>query len=95
MFAGFQPAPNQGSRPELCELENRAIDPDGVVLAAMREVAPWSGRALVDLGCGSGFRLAGCAAGLAEHPDALGLTYGHVLFAVRQPGASRHYGTVV
>jgi SAM-dependent methyltransferase len=57
----FSPAPNQGARPELYELENRAIDPDGLVLAAMRELAPWHGRTLVDLGCGSGFWLPGYA----------------------------------
>ena len=39
-FPDFQPAPNQGGRPDLYELENRAIDPDGLVLAAMRQLAP-------------------------------------------------------
>jgi hypothetical protein len=56
-FSDFSPAPNQGARPDLYELENRAIDPDGVVLAAMRELAPWVNRTLVDLGCGSGYWL--------------------------------------
>jgi len=78
-FPDFQPAPNQGGRPDLYELENLAIDPDGQVLAAMRELAPWRGRTLVDLGCGSGFWLSRYA-GEAEHvigvepdPDLLGL----------------------
>jgi SAM-dependent methyltransferase len=35
----FRPAPNQGVRPDLYELENQAIDPDGLVLAAMRALA--------------------------------------------------------
>jgi SAM-dependent methyltransferase len=48
-FPDFQSAPNQGARPDLYELENQALDPDGVVLAAMRELAPWAGRTLVDL----------------------------------------------
>ena len=61
-FPDFQPAPNQGARPDLYELENQALDPDGLVLAAMRELAPWAGRTLVDLGCGSGYWLAGYAA---------------------------------
>ena len=53
----FSPAPNQGGDPALYEVENRALDPEGVVLDAMRGPAPWSGRTLVDLGCGSGFWL--------------------------------------
>jgi SAM-dependent methyltransferase len=57
----FQAAPNQGSRPDLYELENQAIDPSGVLIDAMRGCAPWRGRNLVDLGCGSGFWLPGYA----------------------------------
>jgi SAM-dependent methyltransferase len=60
-FADFAPAPNQGERPEEYEIENRAVDPDGLVLAAMRKLAPWAGRTLVDLGCGSGYWLPGYA----------------------------------
>ncbi len=61
-FSDFRPAPNQGARPDLYELENQAIDPDGRVLAAMRALAPWTGKTLVDLGCGSGCWLPGYAA---------------------------------
>jgi SAM-dependent methyltransferase len=61
-FPDFQAAPNQGARPDLYEVENEALDPDGLVLAAMRELAPWAGRTLVDLGCGSGYWLTGYAA---------------------------------
>lgn len=61
-FPDFQAAPNQGARPDLYEVENEALDPDGLVLAAMRELAPWAGRTLVDLGCGSGYWLPGYAA---------------------------------
>jgi SAM-dependent methyltransferase len=57
----FRPAPNQGGHADLYEVENRALDPGGHVLAAMRARAPWSGRTLLDLGCGSGFWLAGYA----------------------------------
>jgi SAM-dependent methyltransferase len=60
-FDDFAPAPNQGGRPDLYETENRAIDPDGLVLDAMRALAPWAGRTLVDLGCGSGYWLPGYA----------------------------------
>jgi len=62
----FRPAPNQAGRPDLYELENRAADPDGLVLKAMRELAPWAGRTLLDLGCGSGYWLRGYAAEASE-----------------------------
>src|ERR1700735_5845732 len=57
----FRSAPNQGENIELYELENRALDPCGYVLAAMRARAPWAGRTLLDLGCGSGYWLGGFA----------------------------------
>jgi SAM-dependent methyltransferase len=56
-LSDFRPAPNQGGDPALYEIENRALDPDGRVLDAMRTLAPWAGRTLLDLGCGSGFWL--------------------------------------
>ena len=62
----FKPAPNQGGNVELYELENQALDPCGYVLAAMRGRAPWAGRTLLDLGCGSGYWLAGYADEAAE-----------------------------
>ena len=62
----FKAAPNQGGHVELYEVENRALDPGGHVLAAMRVRAPWAGRTLLDLGCGSGYWLAGYAAEAAE-----------------------------
>jgi SAM-dependent methyltransferase len=60
-FPDWRFAPNIGGHPDVYEIENRALDPDGHVLAAMRNLAPWDGRALVDLGCGTGFWLAGYA----------------------------------
>ncbi len=65
-FPDFARAGNQGAHPELYEIENRALDPDGRVLDAMREVAPWRGRSLLDLGCGSGFWLPRYAAEAAQ-----------------------------
>ena len=62
----FKHAPNQGGNIALYEAENRAVDPDGHVLAAMRARAPWAGRTLLDLGCGSGYWLAGYAAEAAQ-----------------------------
>jgi SAM-dependent methyltransferase len=62
----FKPAPNQGGNIELYEVENRALDPGGHLLAAMRARAPWAGRTLLDLGCGSGYWLSGYADEAAE-----------------------------
>ena len=62
----FKPAPNQGGNIELYEVENQALDPGGHVLAAMRARAPWAGRTLLDLGCGSGYWLARYAGEAAE-----------------------------
>lgn len=56
-FPDYRFAPNIGSHPESYELENRAVDQAGHVLAAMRALAPWAGRTIVDLGCGAGFWL--------------------------------------
>jgi SAM-dependent methyltransferase len=60
-FPDWRFAPNIGGHPHVYEIENRALDPDGHVLAAMRNLAPWDGRTLVDLGCGTGFWLPGYA----------------------------------
>ncbi len=60
-FPDWRFAPNQGGNPDVYEIENRGIDPDGHVLAAMRRLAPWNGRTLLDLGCGAGFWLSGYA----------------------------------
>jgi SAM-dependent methyltransferase len=56
-FPDWRFAPNIGGHPDIYEIENRGLDPDGHVLAAMRRLAPWAGRTLIDLGCGTGFWL--------------------------------------
>jgi ubiquinone/menaquinone biosynthesis C-methylase UbiE len=56
-FSDWQPAPNIRENTALYELENEALDPGGLVLDAMRTAAPWRGRRLVDLGCGTGYWL--------------------------------------
>ncbi len=53
-FSDFVPAPNQLAT-DLYEVENEAFDRRGAVLDAMRTIAPWAGRTLLDLGCGTGY----------------------------------------
>jgi SAM-dependent methyltransferase len=65
-FPDWRFAPNIGGRPDVYEIENRALDPSGHLLAAMRRLAPWDGRRLVDLGCGTGFWLPGYAGDAAR-----------------------------
>ena len=65
-FPDWRFAPNVGGRPDVYEIENRGLDPSGHVLAAMRRLAPWDGRRLVDLGCGTGFWLPGYAVDAAR-----------------------------
>lgn len=55
-FPDFVAAPNQRDL-RVYEIENNALDRRGVVLAAVEQLAPWSGNTLVDLGCGSGYWL--------------------------------------
>jgi len=40
----FAYAPNQSGSPAVYELENAAIDPDGVLYDSMRRLAPWGPR---------------------------------------------------
>ena len=72
-------SPNIWEHPATYELENRAVDQDGVLERAMASVADWAGRTVLDLGCGSGFhlpRFAQTAAqvyGVEPHPSLLRL----------------------
>jgi SAM-dependent methyltransferase len=56
-FADYRFAPNIGQHPGIYEIENRAFHEAGHVLDAMRGLAPWANRTIVDLGCGTGFWL--------------------------------------
>ena len=58
------------ARPDLYELENRAADPDGPVLKAMRELAPWTGRTLLTSGAAVG---TGCPATPPKRAGLLGV----------------------
>lgn len=51
------PSPNIWHWPEVYEWENRAQDVHGAIWAALRELAPWEGRDVLDVGCGDGFHL--------------------------------------
>lgn len=51
------PSPNIWEHPEAYEIENRAVDPDGLLLEAMQRIHPLAGADVLDLGCGSGFHL--------------------------------------
>ncbi|MFC4591325.1 class I SAM-dependent methyltransferase [Sphaerisporangium corydalis] len=54
---GAIPSPNIWNSPRTYELENRAVDPDGVADAAMAAIRPWTGAVVLDIGCGTGFHL--------------------------------------
>jgi len=65
-FPDWRFAPNIGGHPGSYELENAAVNRAGHVLDAMRVIAPWAGRTLVDLGCGTGYWLRSYAAEAAR-----------------------------
>ncbi len=54
---GAIPSPNIWNHPQVYELENRAVDRDGAITSLMQRLAPWEGRDLLDIGCGTGFHL--------------------------------------
>jgi ubiquinone/menaquinone biosynthesis C-methylase UbiE len=71
---GATPSPNIWQHEAIYEIENRAVDPDHAIEAAMRSVRDWNGSVVLDIGCGSGFHLAGFAEsataviGVEPHP---------------------------
>lgn len=73
-FPDFLRSPNQANDVDLYDIENAAVDRSGRVLDALRDRAPWAGRTLLDLGCGSGFWLpiygAEAATVIGVEPDA-------------------------
>jgi SAM-dependent methyltransferase len=72
-------SPNIWEHTATYETENRATDPHGNLAAALGSLADWDGATVLDLGCGTGFHLAGFAAaaarvvGVEPHPDLLAL----------------------
>jgi len=51
------PSPNIWQHPDVYEIENRGVDPDGLIEAAMAGIHDWAGQRVLDVGCGSGFHL--------------------------------------
>src|SRR5436190_889185 len=54
---GAVPSPNIWNTPHVYELENRAVDPDGVIERELAAVRPWHGASVLDIGCGTGYHL--------------------------------------
>ena len=52
------PSPNIWANPDVYEIENRGVDPDGLIEAAMAGIHDWAGQRVLDVGCGSGYHLA-------------------------------------
>lgn len=65
-FDDFTPSGNLRVDPATYELENEAIERNGVLQAALRELADWRGRDVLDIGCGTGFWLPGYATAAAS-----------------------------
>lgn len=51
------PSPNIWHWPEVYEIENRAQDVGGEIWRVLGELVDWTGRDVVDIGCGDGFHL--------------------------------------
>lgn len=51
------PSPNIWNHPDVYEIENLGVDPEGLIEATMAGIHDWSGQRVLDLGCGSGFHL--------------------------------------
>jgi SAM-dependent methyltransferase len=72
---GARPSPNIWHHPATYEIENRAADPGGRLEAAMAAIHDWTGRTVLDIGCGTGFHLprfaerAARVTGVEPHPD--------------------------
>lgn len=54
---GFLRAENISVDPDLYEIENEALDPEGTIMAAMQRICPWDGKVVLDIGAGTGFHI--------------------------------------
>ncbi|MEV8637215.1 class I SAM-dependent methyltransferase [Streptosporangium sp. NPDC051023] len=72
---GAIPSPNIWNTPQVYELENRAVDPEGLADAAMAAIRPLTAATVVDIGCGTGYHLPALSAkaarviGVEPHDD--------------------------
>lgn len=72
---GAIPSPNIWGSPQVYEIENRAVDRAGRILGLIHDLAPWEGRDVLDIGCGTGFHLplfaatAASVTGVEPHGD--------------------------
>lgn len=66
VFDDWVRAPNIADHADTYERENEALAADGRLDEALRGVADWSGRVLLDIGCGTGFWLPRYARDAAE-----------------------------
>ncbi len=73
--AGARASPNIWEHPHVYELENRAMDPDGVIESTLRSIRGWQDATVLDLGCGTGYHLplyaaeSGSVIGVEPHGD--------------------------
>jgi SAM-dependent methyltransferase len=100
-FPDFRFAPNIGQHADIYEVENLAFYRAGHVLAAMRGLAPWAGRMIVDLGCGTGYWLpvyaadAGHVVGIEPDPVLRAAAARRVSRMARRPAADELAGSAV
>jgi ubiquinone/menaquinone biosynthesis C-methylase UbiE len=79
MLDGVIPSPNIWNAPAIYEVENRGVDPDGVMDQAIRQIRGWDGARVLDIGCGSGYHLPRFATtatkvvGVEPHPPLVAL----------------------
>jgi SAM-dependent methyltransferase len=71
---GIRRSPNIWDSPAVYEIENNAVDSDGLIETTMRSIADWADVDVLDVGCGTGFHLPRFAAtarlvlGVEPHP---------------------------
>jgi SAM-dependent methyltransferase len=72
-------SPNIWDSPQVYEIENRAVDRAGALWSLIGSLGPWTGRDVLDVGCGTGFHLphfaeeARSVTGVEPHGDLLAI----------------------